>query len=111
MTLAYILRGNLLRMITAKTVYSKSKITNKPNSYITDPHYYFLMKKQIFDYSVELETELIQKIEESKVYDEKLDAIIKIDFLEDKLRSQKVAKAYKILLGLNDNEFNPIRKL
>ena len=67
--------------------------------------------KNNFDYSSQLESELIQKIEESKIYDEKLDATIRLDYLEDKLRSQKVAKAYKKLLGLNDNEFNPIRKV
>lgn len=69
------------------------------------------MKKQIFDYSTQLESELIQKIEESKEYDAKLDTIIRLDYLEDKLRSQKVAKQYKKLLGLNDNKFNPIRRI
>lgn len=53
------------------------------------------MQKQTFDYSTELENQLLKEIETSIFVDEKIDAYIRGNELEDKLRSKNVAKQYR----------------
>ena len=54
------------------------------------------MQKQInFDYSIEIENQILKEIETSILIDEKIDAFIRQNILEDKLLSLNVAKQYK----------------
>jgi len=54
------------------------------------------MQKQInFDYSTEIENQLLKEIESSIKIDEQIDALIRQNTLDDKLRSLNVAKQYK----------------
>jgi len=54
-----------------------------------------MSQKQTFDYSRELENQLLKEIETSILIDEKIDAFIRQNILEDKLLSLNVAKQYK----------------
>ena len=53
------------------------------------------MQKQTFDYSTEIENQLLKEIEQSILIDEKIDTLIRQNTLDDKLRSLNVAKQYK----------------
>ena len=53
------------------------------------------MQKQTFDYSRELENQLLKEIEQSILIDEQIDTLIRQNTLDDKLRSLNVAKQYK----------------
>jgi len=53
------------------------------------------MQKQTFDYSTEIESQLLKEIEQSILIDEKIDALVRQNTLDDKLRSLNVAKQYK----------------
>ena len=53
------------------------------------------MQKQTFDYSRELENQLLKEIEQSILIDEQIDTIVRQNTLDDNLRSLNVAKQYK----------------
>jgi hypothetical protein len=53
------------------------------------------MQKQTFDYSTELENQLLKEIETSILIDEQIDAYVRQNTLDDKLRSLNIAKQYK----------------
>jgi hypothetical protein len=54
------------------------------------------MQKQInFDYSTEIENQLLKEIETSIFIDEQTDAYIRQNKLDDRIRSLNVAKQYK----------------
>jgi len=53
------------------------------------------MQKQTFDYSRELENQLLKEIETSILIDEQIDSLIRQNTLDDRLRSLNVEKQYK----------------
>ncbi len=54
------------------------------------------MQKQInFDYSTELENQLLKEIEASILIDEQIDTFVRQNTLDDRIRSLNVAKQYR----------------
>ncbi len=54
------------------------------------------MQKQInFDYSTEIENQLLKEIETSILIDEQIDTYVRQNTLDDRIRSLNVAKQYR----------------